>query len=165
MFSTAVFVQVWGFTHGRESRSTRGSCSRGHPEGALRINPSGDLNQPPSTMCFVMQKQVSLFSASARGKRNPRLRTRSPGGYLCRWLPGCFPAAAAACDQIRIFRSSAQGELIPNTHSPPTPGFVTCEPCGGTQPCVASHRACTRTMHGVSVSGKGRRPIWARCCE
>lgn len=52
-------------------------------------------------------------------------------------VTGLLPAAA--CDQIRIFRSSAQSEVIPNTHSPPTPGFVTCEPCGVAQPCVASH--------------------------
>lgn len=107
------------------------------PRGALRINPSGDLSQAPSTMCFVMQKQVSLSWSLYGEKRNPRLRTRNSGGYLCR-LPGCFPQPQAAGHQIRIIRSSAQSELIPNTHSPPTPGFVTCEPCG-VAPSPASH--------------------------
>lgn len=120
------------------NRAVRGDRARA-------ATPRGSENQSqrrpePAAVNHVLRyaKACIPISVSIRGK------TKSPTTHeafrkVSMQVTGLLPAGAAAGHQIRISRSSAQSELIPNTHSPPTPGFVTCEPCGGTQPCVASH--------------------------
>lgn len=148
--------------------------------GALRINPSGDLNQPPSTMCFVMQRQVSLSPSLYRENEIPDYARGIPEGIYAGYrAAGSSRSRRPSDPDLSLFSS----ERVDPKHSLPTDPWLRDVRAlwGGPQPCVASHTQYTHTNHALcfcfgegttSQSGRdavmldlidGRAPVVAWC--